>query len=79
VPQNLIDLWAVVTRPAAYNGLGLTTVAALAKLERLKNIFFLLPERPAIFPAWEALVGRYQCPVNQRMTRGLSPRCRYMA
>jgi predicted nucleic acid-binding protein len=60
VPQNLIELWAVVTRPVAYNGLGLTTVAALAELERLKNIFLLLPETPAIFPAWEALVGRYQ-------------------
>jgi predicted nucleic acid-binding protein len=50
----------VVTRPVAYNGLGLTTVAALAELERLKNIFLLLPETPAIFPAWDALVGRYQ-------------------
>jgi predicted nucleic acid-binding protein len=57
VPQNLIELWAVLTRPMAYNGLGLMTVAALAELERLKNIFLLLPETPAIFPAWEALVG----------------------
>jgi predicted nucleic acid-binding protein len=60
VPQNLVELWAVATRPIAYNGLGLTTAAALVELARLKWLFLLLPETPAIFPAWEALVGRYQ-------------------
>ena len=60
VPQTLIELWAVATRPVAYNGLGLTTSAALTELARLKRLFVLLPETPAIFPAWEALVSRYQ-------------------
>jgi predicted nucleic acid-binding protein len=60
VPQNLVELWAVATRPVAYNGLGLSTAAALAELERLKGLFLLLPETPAIFPAWEALVSRHQ-------------------
>jgi predicted nucleic acid-binding protein len=60
VPQNLVKFWAVATRPLAYNGLGLATSTALGELERLKSMFVLLPETPAIYPAWEALVGRYQ-------------------
>jgi PIN domain-containing protein len=79
VPQNLVELWAVATRPIAYNGLGLTTAAALTEIARLKRLFLLLPETPAIFPAWEALVSRYQVPANPRMTRGSSPLCKCMA
>jgi predicted nucleic acid-binding protein len=60
VPQNLVELWAVATRPLSYNGLGLTISAALAELDRLKRMFLLLPETPAIYPAWEALVSQYQ-------------------
>jgi predicted nucleic acid-binding protein len=60
VPQNLVELWAVATRPIAYNGLGLTTAAAIVELARLKRLFLLLPETAAVFPAWEALVSRYQ-------------------
>ncbi len=56
VPQNLIELWVVATRPIDQNGLGMTTVAAAAELRRLKSIFPLLPETPAIFPIWESLV-----------------------
>jgi predicted nucleic acid-binding protein len=41
VPQNLVELWAVATRPIAYNGLGLTTAAAIVELARLKRLYFL--------------------------------------
>jgi hypothetical protein len=54
VPQNLVEFWAVATRSLTYNGLGLATSAALMELERLKSMFLLLPETPAIYPAWEA-------------------------
>ena len=60
VPQNLVELWVVATRPAAQNGLGMTPTAVRSELARLKNIFFFLPETPAIYPVWEDLVSQYQ-------------------
>ena len=59
-PQNLIELWAVATRPIGYNGLGLSTSNAVAELERIKAMFVLLPDTPAIYPAWERLVIKHQ-------------------
>ena len=59
-PQNLVELWVVATRPADYNGLGMTPAAAAAELTRLKSIFLLLPETPAIYPVWESLVAQHQ-------------------
>lgn len=59
VPQNLVELWVVVTRPVEQNGLGLTPVEAAAELSRIKGMFPLLPEIAAIYPAWEALVTKY--------------------
>ena len=34
VPQNIYEFWVVATRPIAVNGLGMTTGAAQAELER---------------------------------------------
>ncbi len=56
VAQNLIELWVVATRPFGENGLGMTPTEAAAELGRIKAMFFFLPETPAIYPAWEALV-----------------------
>ena len=33
VPQNLVELWVVATRPVAQNGLGLSTTEAAAELK----------------------------------------------
>jgi len=60
VPQNLIELWVVATRPVEQNGLGLTPAAAAVEVTRLKSMFVLLPETPAIYPAWENLVTQYK-------------------
>jgi predicted nucleic acid-binding protein len=60
VPQNLVELWVVATRPADQNGLGMTPAGAAAELTRLKSIFLLLPETPAIYPVWENLVAQHQ-------------------
>jgi predicted nucleic acid-binding protein len=38
-PQNLIEFWAVATRPAERNGLGLTAGEAHAELVEIENIF----------------------------------------
>jgi len=49
----------VATRPAGENGLGMTPLEAAAELDRIKSMFALLPETPAIYPAWEALFTQY--------------------
>jgi predicted nucleic acid-binding protein len=60
VPQNLVELWVVATRPVEQNGLGMTTSAAAVELARLKSTFALLPDNPGVYTAWEALVTRYE-------------------
>jgi predicted nucleic acid-binding protein len=60
VPQNLVELWVVATRPVAQNGLGLSTAEAAAELMLLKSMFPLLPDTPAIYPVWESLVIQYR-------------------
>lgn len=60
VPQNLVELWAVATRPFGENGLGMNADQAAAELERIKSMFAFLPETAAVYPAWEALVRQYQ-------------------
>jgi predicted nucleic acid-binding protein len=56
VAQILIELWVVATRPLGENGLGMTPAEAAKELGRIKGMFLFLPETPAIYPAWEALV-----------------------
>lgn len=58
-PQNLIEFWAVATRPANVNGLGLTTVQAGASLASFKAAFTLLPDSPDVLPTWERLALQY--------------------
>ena len=60
VPQNLYEFWAVGTRPAAQNGLGLTPAQVQAEHARLKGLFTLLDDTPTIFPRWEQLVAQHQ-------------------
>jgi len=60
VPQNPVEFWVVATRPVEQNGLGMTPAAAAVELTRLKSMFVLLRDVPAIHPAWETLVTRYQ-------------------
>ncbi|MGH9801884.1 MAG: type II toxin-antitoxin system VapC family toxin [Blastocatellia bacterium] len=58
-PQNLIEFWAVVTRPATARGLGMTTSQAQLELAKIKNLFRFLPDVPAIFTEWERLVTQH--------------------
>jgi predicted nucleic acid-binding protein len=59
-PQNLIEFWAVATRPVTNNGLGLSVAQAEAELTSLKTLFVLLPDTPEIFPEWEKIVLQYR-------------------
>jgi predicted nucleic acid-binding protein len=60
IAQNLIEFWAVATRPIAYNGLGLTIVQAEQELTKLKALFNILPDTPDILPEWESLVSQHK-------------------
>lgn len=60
VPQVLYEFWVVATRPPAVNGLGLPVAVVAAELTRLKSIFPLLFDTPAIFGEWERLVTTHQ-------------------
>ena len=60
VAQNPIELWTVAIRPFGENGLGMTAAEAASELERIKGMFLFLPETPAIYLAWEALVIQNQ-------------------
>ena len=55
-----MELWVVATRPVRQNGLGLSTLDATSELMRLKSMFPLLPDTPAIYPRWESLVIQHQ-------------------
>jgi predicted nucleic acid-binding protein len=59
-PQNLIELWAVATRPVANNGLGLSGDAAALELAKTKKILALRLDLPAIFPEWERLIAQHK-------------------
>ncbi len=61
VPQNLIEIWAVATRPVkATNGLGLSTQEAVEALQTIKGNFTVLADMEGLYRRWEALVIRHQ-------------------
>lgn len=60
VAQNLIEFWAVATRPIFNNGLGLSVAQTEVEVSRLKNLFALVPDTPDIFSEWERIVRQYQ-------------------
>ncbi len=57
--QNVVEFWAVATRPIAANGLGYTTEQAANEIQALKRLFALLPELP-LEDEWERLVTQYR-------------------
>ena len=59
VPQNLIEFWAVATRPIEANGLGLSIKDAQNEIDRIKILFVLKSEDETIFDNWEKLVSEY--------------------
>lgn len=57
--QNLVEFWAVATRPLTENGLGFTLEQAKGQMLALKRLFTLLPEAP-LQSEWERLVHTYR-------------------
>ncbi len=60
VSQNFYEFWVVATRPVGHNGLGLTPAQAQMEIARLKSLFTVLDDTPAIFAEWERLVVLHQ-------------------
>src|SRR5262245_19315332 len=54
--QVMIEFRSVASRPAVFNGLGLSTVDTEALAAVFEARFPLLADSPNIFPAWKALV-----------------------
>jgi predicted nucleic acid-binding protein len=67
--QNLIEFWAVATRPVDAKGLGMSTEWTATQLVRIKRFFSLLPDTPDVFPEWESLVTQQQYPEKRCMMR----------
>jgi predicted nucleic acid-binding protein len=55
-PQVMIEFRNVATRPAAHNGLGLSTVDAEAQAAGYEQSFPLLADTSDIYSAWKSLV-----------------------
>ena len=60
VPQNLYEFWVVCTRPAAQNGLAMTTAHTALEISQIKTQFTLINDTPSILAEWELLVTQHQ-------------------
>jgi predicted nucleic acid-binding protein len=58
--QNIAEFWNVATRPADKNGIGLSHEEALREVSSIEDLLTLLPDIPAIYTAWKAVVRDYQ-------------------
>lgn len=58
IPQVLIEFRVVATRPVESNGFGWDASHTMIELEKLQNIFFMLPDNEAIFEHWKNLVSK---------------------
>ena len=56
VPQNLYEFWAIATRMAGANGLGMTTEQASQWLHFFQRRFTLMPDRNDLPARWHYLV-----------------------
>lgn len=57
VPQVLIEMWVVATRPTDVNGLGWSTTYTRNVIEQLLQRFPLAEEAPQLFPTWLDIVS----------------------
>jgi predicted nucleic acid-binding protein len=54
--QNLVEFWAVATRPRAENGLGMDASVAAREMVKLRRFFFLLAYTPEVLETWQRIV-----------------------
>ena len=58
-PQNIIEFWAIATRPVVNRGLGFTPERAQSEAERIERTYTLAPDNPVIYQEWRRLVVAY--------------------
>jgi predicted nucleic acid-binding protein len=54
-PQNLIEFWAVATRPPKANGLGFATERVVEEVGRFEGVFRVIDEPAQAFRRWRQL------------------------
>jgi predicted nucleic acid-binding protein len=64
-PQNLIEFWAVCTRPAAANGLGLNLAIAKEFLEAAEESLTRLEDSDRVYTTWRP-VGKSTMLISSR-------------
>jgi len=57
--QNVAELWNVMTRPVARNGLGLTIHEAESEVRAIERGMTLLPDSEAVYHEWRKIILRY--------------------
>jgi predicted nucleic acid-binding protein len=60
IAQNLIEFWAVATRPLASNGLALPVTDTAAHVKTFRQAFTLIPDTSDIFSEWQRLVELHE-------------------
>ena len=55
-PQNLMEFWAVASRPREANGLGLPVANVIQEIERFEGMFGVIEESAGAFRRWRQLV-----------------------
>jgi predicted nucleic acid-binding protein len=58
-PQNLVEFWAVATRPVINNGLGMSPLTIAGELKVINGLFRLPEGKAGVAGAWEMLVGKH--------------------
>lgn len=58
--QNIAEFWNVATRPVDKNGLGLLYEEVFQEVRSIEALLTLLPDTPAIYPAWKAIVKEHK-------------------
>lgn len=71
MPQALMEFWSVATRPLDVNGYGWPVELVRNEINKLLELFPLLPEIPAVFEEWPRLVKKREVVGKQCMTSGL--------
>jgi predicted nucleic acid-binding protein len=58
--QNIAEFWNVATRPAGFNGLGLSHEEASHEVSRIEELLTLLPDLPGIYATWKRIVYEHR-------------------
>ena len=56
LPQNVVEFWAVATRPQDANGLGWSIEQAASAVLEMRSEFSVLPENERVFEKWLEVV-----------------------